>query len=195
MRDPLSDIVVVSGLPRSGTSLMMKMLAAGGLPLLTDGLRVPDEDNPEGYFELEQVKKLNVGEQAWLAAAGGKAVKVISALLKALPGTYTYKVVLMKRRMNEILASQRRMLIRRGEPADAISDERMGALLARHLQQVEDWLAAQPNISLLIVDYNALIADPQDHAAQVNAFLGGGLDAPAMRAAVNPQLYRNRSTP
>lgn len=187
-----SDIVVVSGLPRSGTSLMMKMLAAGGLPLLVDGLRLADEDNPEGYFELEQVKKLDKGESEWLAEAQGKAVKIISSLLKYLPGTCTYKVILMKRRMSEVLASQRRMLIRRGEQVDTISEERLGAISAKHLQRVEDWLALQPNISYLTVDYNALVTAPQDYAEQVNAFLGCRLNVAAMCEAVNPQLYRNR---
>ena len=190
--DPLSEIIVVSGLPRSGTSLMMKMLAAGGLPLLTDGLREPDDDNPEGYFELEQVKALATGDQAWLAEAQGRTVKIISSLLRFLPATYAYRVILMQRRMSEILASQRRMLIRRGEPADTLPDAKLAAISAKHLQQVQAWLAAQPNIAGLTVDYNALVADPPQHAALVNTFLGERLNVVAMCAAVHPQLYRNR---
>ena len=135
--DPHSEIIVVSGLPRSGTSLMMKMLAAGGLPLLVDGLREPDDDNPEGYFELERVKALVTGDDAWLAEARGHAVKVISSLLKFLPGTYSYRVILMQRRMSEVLASQRRMLMRRGEPVDTLSDEKLAVISVRHLQQVQ----------------------------------------------------------
>ena len=190
--DPLSGIIVVSGLPRSGTSLMMKMLTAGGLPLLTDGLREPDDDNPEGYFELEQVKALAIGDQAWLSEAQGRAVKIISSLLRFLPATYSYSVILMQRRINEVLASQRRMLVRRGEPVDTLSDAKLAAISAKHLQQVQAWLAAQPNIAVLTVDYNALVADPPQHAAWVNSFLGEHLNVAAMCAAVNPQLYRNR---
>src|ERR671923_2816349 len=102
-------IIVVSGLPRSGTSMMMKMLAAGKIELFTDNLRVADEDNPEGYFEFERVKKLKDGDFAWLPGAQGKAVKVISALLEFLPSEFNYQVIFMRRRMSEILASQRKM--------------------------------------------------------------------------------------
>jgi hypothetical protein len=191
--DSNAEIIVVSGLPRSGTSLMMKMLAAGGLPLLVDGLRQPDDDNPEGYFELERVKALATGDHAWLPEARGRAVKIISYLLQFLPGTYSYRVIVMQRRMNEILASQRRMLIRRGEPVDTLSDEKLAAISARHLQQVQSWLAAQSNIAVLSVDYNALVADPLPHVASVDTFLGGRLNVVAMSAAINPQLYRNRA--
>jgi hypothetical protein len=191
--DPHSEIIVVSGLPRSGTSLMMKMLAAGGLPLLVDGLREPDDDNPEGYFELERVKALVTGDDAWLAEARGRAVKVISSLLKFLPGTYSYRVILMQRRMSEVLASQRRMLKRRGEPVDTLSDEKLAVISVRHLQQVQVWLAAQPNITVLPVDYNVLVADPVQYTTLVNTFLDGYLNVSAMIATVNPQLYRNRS--
>ena len=191
--DTHSEIIVVSGLPRSGTSLMMKMLAAGGLPLLVDGLREPDDDNPEGYFELERVKALVTGDDAWLAEARGRAVKVISSLLKFLPGTYSYRVILMQRRMSEVLASQRRMLMRRGEPVDTLSDEKLAVISVRHLQQVQVWLAAQPNITVLPVDYNVLVADPVQYTTVVNTFLGGYLNVSAMTATVNPQLYRNRS--
>ncbi len=186
------EIIVVSGLPRSGTSLMMKMLIAGGVPLLADGLREPDDDNPEGYFELERVKALATGDHAWLPEARGRAVKIISSLLKFLPGTYSYRVILMQRRMSEVLASQHRMLIRRGEPIDTLSDEKLAAISARHLQQVQSWLAAQPNMAVLPMDYNALVADPLRYAALVDTFLGRRLDVAAMRTAVIPQLYRNR---
>ena len=134
-------ITVVSGLPRSGTSLMMSMLEAGGLPPLTDDIRQADEDNPKGYYEYEHVKKLKE-DAAWLADARGKSVKIISALLMQLPAAYTYKVVFMRRNMREILASQRHMLVRRGEAGDPIGDEEMSALFNRHLQQVETMAGA-----------------------------------------------------
>src|SRR5512138_3362092 len=106
-------VIIVSGLPRSGTSMMMKMLAEGGLPVLTDSIRTADEDNPNGYFELEVVKKLAEGQRAWLSDAGGKLVKVISALLEFLPPEYHYRVLFMERQIAEILASQQKMLARR----------------------------------------------------------------------------------
>lgn len=171
---------------------MMKMLAAGGMPLLTDHLRTADADNPEGYFEFEQAKALRTGDAAWLPEAQGKAVKVISALLQHLPAGYTYKVIFMRRRMSEILASQRKMLARRGEPQDAVPDDKLAAIFEKHVRQVCDWLAAQPHIAVLTVDYNALVADPQPAAGQVARFLDADLDVDAMTAAVNPALYRNR---
>lgn len=185
-------ITVVSGLPRSGTSLMMSMLEAGGLPPLTDDIRQADEDNPKGYYEYEHVKKLKE-DAAWLAAARGKSVKVISALLMQLPAAYTYKVVFMRRNMREILASQRHMLVRRGEAGDPIGDEEMSALFSRHLQQVERWLAQQPNISCLYVDYNPLVLSPPESIRSINRFMGGWLDESAMARVVDPKLYRQKT--
>lgn len=185
-------ITIVSGVPRSGTSLMMKMLEAGGLATLTDGLRQADPDNPEGYYEFERVKALPKGDAAWLPQAQGRVVKVISALLEALPAGYDYRVIFMRRRIAEVLASQRKMLIRRGEPADQVSDARLAPILEKHLARVTAWLAAQPHIMTLDVDYNALVADPKPWAEAVNRFLGGGLDVDRMIAAVKPDLYRNR---
>ena len=103
-------IIVVSGLPRSGTSMMMKMLAEGGLPILTDALREADDDNPNGYYEFELVKKLPDGQNKWLADANHKVVKIISALLEHLPTNYRYKIIFMEREPSEILASQQKML-------------------------------------------------------------------------------------
>ncbi len=185
-------ITVVSGLPRSGTSLMMNMLEAGGISPLVDNARAADEDNPRGYYEFERVKKLKQ-DQAWLPSARGKAVKVISALLAQLPAGESYRVIFMQRNMAEILASQRRMLERRGEPADKISDAEMAALFERHLKQVTGWLAAQPNMTVMYVDYRRLIVSPQELVSAVNAFLGGWLDESKMAAAVDSTLYRNRA--
>jgi hypothetical protein len=186
-------VTIVSGLPRSGTSMMMKVLEAGGLPVVTDELRSADEDNPKGYFELERVKQLDKGDTAWLADAQGKVVKVISALLEYLPPAYTYRVVFIRREMSEILASQKKMLERRGEPTDRVGDEELARLFAKHLQKVETWLRGQPNFSVLYVDYNTMLADPTPYIRQVNQFLGGQLDEPKMAAMVDPSLYRNRA--
>lgn len=185
-------ITIVSGLPRSGTSLMMSMLEAGGLPPLVDHLREADDDNPRGYYEFERVKQLKQ-DQSWLPSARGRAVKVISALLAQLPSSEQYKVIFMQRNMQEILASQRRMLERRGEPADKIGDGEMAVLFERHLQQVAGWLAAQPNMRVLYVDYRRLVQSPREQAGAVNAFLGGWLDVNKMAVAVDPTLYRNRA--
>ena len=184
-------VVIVSGLPRSGTSMMMKMLEAGGMDLVIDGIRTADEDNPKGYYEFERVKQLDKGDVAWVAEARGKAVKVISALLEHLPPGYEYKVLFMNRKMPEVLASQRKMLARRGEKSE-ISDEKLAQLLRKHVQQVKRWLAQQPNFEMLDLDYNAMLLDPEPWAEKVNAFLSGGLDVQAMVEVVDPNLYRNR---
>jgi argonaute-like protein implicated in RNA metabolism and viral defense len=171
--------------------MMMRMLEAGGLQVLTDQIRVPDEDNPEGYYEFEAVKQIE-HDQTWLPEARGKAVKMVAALLRHLPPDYTYQVIFMRRRMDEILASQRRMLARRGQSTDTVSDERLAALFQRHLQQVEAWISEQPNIDALYVEYNKVLQDPIEHAERINRFLGGDLDSDQMARVVDPTLYRQR---
>jgi len=184
-------ITIVSGLPRSGTSMMMKMLTAGGLELLTDNIRAADEDNPKGYFEFERVKQIE-NDKAWLEDARGRVVKLISALLKHLPSAYNYKVIFMRRAMPEILASQRQMLIRRGEPADTVPDDKMAAMFNKHVAQVESWLAAQPNIDVLYVSYNEVMKDSRPHAERINVFLGGSLKVDEMVSVVDRGLYRQQ---
>ena len=184
-------VTLVSGLPRSGTSMMMRMLEAGGLPVLADHLRTADEDNPEGYYEFERVKKIE-HDTAWLEDARGRVVKMISALLKHLPPGYTYKIVFMRRKLEEVLASQREMLVRRDKPADATGDPKMAEFFANHLRRVETWLAEQPNLDVLYVSYNELIQDPEPHCAQVAQFLGLPLDSRRMASVVSGALYRQR---
>jgi len=188
---PSSPIVIVSGLPRSGTSMMMKMLAEGGLPGLTDQIRTADEDNPNGYFEFEPVKQLPGGQHKWLAQAGGKAVKIISALLEHLPRQYHYKVIFMEREIKEILASQQKMLSRRNEPS-GLDDASMQAQFEQHLSAVKYWLARQPNIDVFYVDYNAMLAGPAAHCKQIAQFIGLSLDVEKMRSVPDGGLHRNR---
>jgi argonaute-like protein implicated in RNA metabolism and viral defense len=184
-------ITIVSGLPRSGTSMMMKMLEAGGLPVLVDNVRTADEDNPKGYYEFERVKQIE-HDKLWLKDAGGKVVKMISELLKHLPADYQYKVIFMRRKIEETLASQRQMLIRRGEDAEKISDEKMTGLFRMHLVRLFSWLEKQPNIEVLQVNYSEVMANPVEHAKKINRFLGGGLNESAMVSVVDPSLYRQR---
>ena len=213
------EIVVVSGLPRSGTSMMMKMLEAGGIPPLTDHIRAADEDNPRGYYEFERVKKLREGDVAWLPDARGKAVKVIAALLTYLPAAYNYRVIFMRRAMPEVLASQRQMLARRGRGQDADSpgdeagagtgagtgtgtgagarpaptEEEIARLFEKHLRQIDAWLGGQPNVRRIDVDYNALLDNPQPHLEAINRFLGGALDVEKMARIVDRSLHRQRA--
>jgi hypothetical protein len=185
--------VVVSGLPRSGTSMVMKMLEAGGLPILTDGLRTADEDNPKGYYEVERVKRLaREADKGWLAEARGKGLKVISYLLKSLPPRFNYRVVFIRRDIDEVLASQRKMLARRGE-AEETAPERMRALFEDDLWRASHYLKSRPEFETIEIHYSAILARPLEEARRIDAFLGGGLDVEAMAAAVDPQLYRNRA--
>ena len=184
-------ITIVSGLPRSGTSMMMKMLAAGGIEALTDNMRTADESNPKGYYEFEKVKEL-AKDQSWLPDARGRAVKIISALLKHLPPGYAYKVIFMRRNMDEILASQRQMLMRRGEPTDTVSDERMAEMFGKHLKDVEAWLDKQPDVDVLYINYNEVLKSPEEHIEQINRFFGNGLDTKSMTSIVDQALYRQK---
>jgi hypothetical protein len=171
--------------------MMMKMLEAGGLEPLTDGIRAADEDNPKGYYEYERVKQIE-DDQEWLEGARGKAVKMIAALLKHLPQEYRYEVIFMRRDIGEVLASQRRMLIRRGEPTEAVPDERMAELFRRHVELVEAWITTQPNVTVLYVDHSDVLDNAAKQAQRVGEFLSCALDVAAMAAVVDRSLYRQR---
>jgi hypothetical protein len=186
-------IVVVSGLPRSGTSMLMKMLDAGGLVLLTDGIRTADEDNPKGYYEVERVKNLaQESDRNWLSQARGKGVKVISYLLRSLPADLNYRVIFIHRELEEVLASQKKMLDRRGEAHD-VAPEKMRELFQDDLWRSSWLLKNSPQFESLEVHYTAILSQPMEQARRINAFLGGRLDVQAMATAVDPALYRNRA--
>jgi hypothetical protein len=187
-----SFVTVVSGLPRSGTSMMMKMLEAGGLPPMTDNLRTADEDNPKGYYEFERVKKMPDGDISWVEEAPGKVVKVISALLEHLPSDYSYRVLFMQRKMEEILASQNKMLVRSGKPTDKVSDEQLAGMYVKHLGKVKAWLNEQSNFSVLYLDYNGILSNPLNQSIKVNHFLNDILDPQKMAEVVDADLYRQR---
>lgn len=185
-------LIIVSGLPRSGTSMMMKMLEAGGILAMTDNLRIADDDNPNGYYEVEQVKQLKAGQTTWLAEADGQAIKVISALLEYLPREHDYQIIFMQRPMTEILASQKQMLIRRGEPTDLVTDDALAVMYDKHLVSVSQWLAKQPNMQRLDLQYGDVLGDPMTAAQQVADFLGQSLNITNMAGVVDPTLYRQR---
>ena len=186
------EVIVVSGLPRSGTSMMMKMLAAAKLPIMTDHERTADEDNPKGYFEYERVKDLkDESDKSWVRKSRGKVLKVISHLLEDLPDDNFYRVILMRRDFDEIIASQNKMLDRRGEE-NPVADEAAKEAYIRHLVDVRFMVRKRPNFEMLEIHYTQALEAPQTFVADVNAFLGGGLDIDAMMEVVDPDLYRNR---
>ena len=172
---------------------MMKMLDAAGLEIVTDEISSADEDKPKGYFELEQVKELDKGgDKSWMAEHRGRAVKIISFLLKDLPDSCFYKVLFMRRDLEEVIASQNKMLARRGEPADGSDDEKMTRLYAGHLRKVELMLAQRPNFEILDVHYRQAVENPREQAVRVGRFLGLQDRANEMTQAVDRALYRNR---
>jgi hypothetical protein len=186
-------VVLVSGLPRSGTSMAMKMLAAGGMETIVDNIRSADEDNPKGYFEDERVKDLaEMEDKTWLRDARGKVIKVVSSLLQYLPQDNLYKVIFMRRNLHEVLQSQAKMLERRGETSDT-SDEEMVRMYESHLDKVQFQLKFREWFDVLYLDFADVVADPESAASAMNDFLGGGLDVRAMAMQVDPDLYRNRS--
>jgi hypothetical protein len=185
-------VVVVSGLPRSGTSMAMKMLEAGGLAVVTDGLRAADEDNPKGYYEDERVKDLHqAADKTWLRDARGKVVKIISFLLKSLPAENNYQVVFMHRNLREIVASQNKMLVRRGERNET-PDERAVRLLEEQVRDARFFLR-RPQFEVLELNYGEMLGGARPQAQRMADFLGQSLDVERMAQVVDVQLYRNRS--
>jgi hypothetical protein len=185
-------IIIVSGLPRSGTSLMMQMLEDGGVPVVTDHIRTADQDNPRGYYEYERVKRIKE-DVSWLPETRGKAFKMVSQLLYALPSSERYRIIFMERDLDEMLLSQEKMLVRLNKPsAPRAAIERP---FREHLRRVRAWLAGQPNIQVLFVSYNDLMERPKGEAERVSAFLGGSADAARMSKTADASLYRNRKTP
>jgi hypothetical protein len=173
--------------------MMMKMLGAADLEIITDEVRAADEDNPKGYFELERVKELDKGgDKSWLVEHRGRVLKIISFLLKDLPDTCFYKVIFMRRDLGEVIASQNKMLVRRGEPADGSDDEKMTRLYGTHLKKVELMLGDRPNFDVLDVPYRQTVENPREQAVRVCRFLGLPDRADDMTGAVDRQLYRNR---
>jgi hypothetical protein len=187
-------ITVVSGIPRSGTSLMMQMMAAGGMPVLTDGQRSADDNNPRGYFELESVKSL-ARNQDVLAQAEGKVVKVISSLLPSLPKQFEYRVIFMSRPLEEVVSSQNRMLERLGKEVPPTPTTAVIAAFQEHLRKTRSWLSQQRNIAVLYVDYPAVVQAPEEQTAKICAFLGRELDRAAMIRQIERSLHREKSGP
>ncbi len=186
------EVVIVSGLPRSGTSMLMQMLAAGGLSILTDEKRAADADNPRGYLEYEAAKRPD-GGTGWLADARGKAVKIVAQLLPSLTAKHRYRVIFAERPLNEIIASQRVMLERSGKQGGRLAERQLAGTFVKQIAQVKRILSPHgERVQVLSVAYHEALADPATLAGRLNAFLGGGLDEVAMTAAVEPALRRQR---
>jgi len=185
-------ITIVSGLPRSGTSLMMQMLVAGGVPALSDGERQADTDNPRGYLEWERIKQLP-SDPDCIAEGEGKVVKVISRLLLSLPAGHEYRIIFMQRPLPEVLASQDQMLRRRGTYKEGADPAAISAAFEKHLREVYAWLDSKPYAKAIRVPYHEVLSRPKDIAQQLAQFLETPLDVEAMVQRVDASLYRNRA--
>lgn len=185
-------ITVVSGLPRSGTSLVMQMLQAGGHPILCDEHRPADADNPRGYLEYAKVRTLE-RDATWLAEAEGRAVKVVSPLLSRLPTGFDYRVLFVRRDLHEVLRSQEQMLQRRNQPAGPDSAT-MITHFGRHLKSIDEWLANRPDMQVLNCQHASLISDPLAVAHRIAEFLERELDVIRMIRVVEPALHRQRTS-
>ena len=189
-----SGITIVSGLPRSGTSVMMQMIAAGGLEPLIDGVRAPDPDNPRGYYEFERVKQIK-SDKAWLHEAKGRVVKMVHLLLLDLPTLdgVNYSIVFMRRDLDEVLASQAAMLKRLGRPTAPLPPAQLKSIYLKQIEQVHAHIASRSDMRMIEVQYRDVVREPEKLAAVLDAFLGGSMNTPAMAAAVDPTLYRNKA--
>lgn len=175
--------------------MLMKMLEAGGMKIVQDGVRTADEDNPRGYYEHERIKDLARNpDRSWLRDARGRAIKVISYLLKDLPGDHNYRVLFIRREMSEVLASQNKMLERRGE-ATTTADEQMAELFENDLWRAGYLLKRAPHFQVLELDYRGVLGNPRAEAERINDFLDRKLEVEAMSGVVDKQLYRNRAEP
>jgi hypothetical protein len=184
-------IYIVSGIPRSGTTMMMRMLEAGGMEVLTDHKRRPDDDNPNGYYEYENVKYLK-DDSSWLLNEDGKAIKIISSLLQFLPSTKRYKIIFMQRVMEEILASQKKMLERAEQSTRSDLDKTLAIKFETHLKKISYWLEKQKNINTIYINYRDVLANPDKNAKIISEFLSLSLDVVKMAQVVDKNLYRQR---
>lgn len=190
---PRDFITVVSGLPRSGTSMMMHMLDVGGVPALIDNIRTADEENPTGYFEFEPVKQLRKSA-SWLDRAYGKVVKVIYLLVYDLPTHHKYKVIFMRRELEEVIASQEVMLRRQGkkEEAGKFDEEQVARVFNRQIEQFDAWIRGRANFDLLYVNYNDVLYNSKSAVDDIERFLHGQLDKEAMMQVVDRSLHRQK---
>ena len=186
-------IIVISGLPRSGTSMAMKMLDAAGVQPVQDGIRTADDDNPKGYYEDERVKDLNNNlDKSWLKDCRGKVIKIISFLLKDLPQANEYRIIFMRRHLDEVLASQGKMLNNRGED-NKTKDDEMRRIYEDHLKDIAELVRKRDTFHMLEINYRAMVDNPREEATKINEFLGSQFDVEKMASVVDKNLYRNRA--
>jgi hypothetical protein len=175
--------------------MLMKMLEAGGIKIMTDSERTADIDNPKGYFEYERIKDLEKEtDKSYVREGRGKALKVISFLIKDLPDDNDYRVIFMRRDLDEVLASQNKMIDRLDSTDTSASGEAMKEAYRNDIVRTRLLCKQRPNFEHIEIHYKPTVEQPTDTARRVNEFLDGRLDEVAMRAAVDGSLYRNRGS-
>lgn len=184
-------ITVVSGLPRSGTSMMMQILDAGGLKPVTDNIRLADASNSKGYFEHEAVKALSKGDYECLKNAQGRAIKVISSLLKHLPSDQQYKVIFMQRELDDVLDSQDKMLLSLNKPSNSQDNKKLKQLYLQHLSNISNWLAQQNHIEVLYVNYTEVLKEPNKQISLIANFLKIETDSKPMIECIDKRMCHN----
>ncbi|GLB48592.1 alkaline phosphatase family protein [Neptunitalea lumnitzerae] len=183
-----NQIVVVSGLPRSGTSMMMQVLSNGGLTPMTDDLRKADTSNPKGYFEYKPVMNLH-NDNSWLGEAQNKVVKIVAPLLKFINRKYRYKVIFMNRDIHEVVQSQQKMI---GKDPGTLPVKLLNAF-TKQLNDIAFWKNNEPGVELLYVNYTDMLKNPDKEIENICKFIGSDLDKKAMKNSIDTSLYRNRS--
>lgn len=186
----MEEVVVVSGLPRSGTSMMMQLLVAGGITAVQDHIREQDSDNPKGYFEFEKVKSLK-DDSSWVKNCSDQCIKVISFHLNNLPDNCHYKVVFMRREMDEIIRSQKKMLVNKKRSTDNM--DKLSTIYDKHVREVEVFLKDQQNFDVAYMNYTDVLNHPYKAFKSLCHFLDRRLNQDEMIKVVDPMLYRNRT--
>jgi hypothetical protein len=182
----MSEIIIVTGLPRSGTSLMMQIFDKSNISVLTDGKREKDISNPEGYYELEAVKGI-VKDNSFLKDASGKVVKIVAPLTIFIDKSLKYKAVFMRRDMDEILRSQEKMLLK-----DQTSErEKFRTIYEFHLKKTYKFFQ-ENKIPYLDIQYKELVNEPDTVLKSLIEFCGLSSSVEDLASVVKPELYRNR---
>ena len=183
---PTKPVIIVSGLPRSGTSLMMQMLQAGGISIIYDNKRPADEHNPYGYYELEKVKRLEQ-DNSWIEKCTGKALKILYHLLKYLPETTHYKIIFMQRNLKDVVISQDKML--ESYSKAVLSDNaKVMTLFEEERKQIISWIENKSNMDVLYIEFSDVLADQKKVVLQLSDFLGSNLELQSMQAVINPAI-------
>lgn len=186
------EIIIVSGLPRSGTSMMMQLLEAGGMQIFTDNLRAADDNNKKGYYEHEAVKIIHK-DISWMKNAVGKTIKIVSHLLPNLPLRYKYKIIYMERDLNEVITSQNKMLQNLGKLPQNATHFNIETSFKQNDEKIKNWMSEKRNIDVIFMDYNKIVENAEEYIGRLNNFFSGKLNTQNMMNVIDKNLYRSKN--